>query len=73
MSKIDVLKTAFDTPAEVHAFVHGLYKALITANPKPDTPDSLSELHYWRGGYLVGKVIHVLGVLIILNTGLNWG
>jgi hypothetical protein len=72
MSRKEILKTAFSQPDEVHAFVHGLYKALITANPKPSHPESIDELHYWRAGYLVGKSVHVLGILVIANTGLNW-
>lgn len=71
MTRRRVIAEAFNQTDEVHAFVNGAYKALFTANPKPKQPDSVDEVHYWRGGYIVGQAVQVTAALVILNTGLN--
>lgn len=55
---------------EWHAFVFGVYYGFRSwadpMPPVPDNPDVVDEPHYYRGGYLVGKVAP-LGVIWALN------
>lgn len=64
--------TLFNQPDEVHAFVHGFYKSMRTANPRPTAPDSQDELAYWRGGALVADGVQVLAALGVARYGLGW-
>lgn len=71
MSRSDVLKTAFSTPAEVHAFVHGSYAGLKRPHRFPSPPDSgesAREDHYWKGGVITAKAVLALAVGITTYT-----
>lgn len=69
MSRTDVLKTAFSTPAEVHAFVSGVYGGLKRPHRYPGPPEQWeSEAWYWKGGVLTAKAILVLAVVVTTYT-----
>jgi hypothetical protein len=68
VSRRDVLREAFNTPDEVHAFVHGLFRSLVHPDPRRPQPrrsSSKNEPHYWQAGWLMGDVVHLLGVILL--------
>lgn len=71
----DPLNTAFSTPAEVHAFVHGLYAGLKRPHRFPDAPtsgESGREDHYWKGGVITAKAVWVLAIVVTTYTQLGF-
>lgn len=71
MSRTDVLKTAFSTPTEVHAFVHGFYAGLKRPHRYPSLPEggeSAREPHYWKGGVIAAKAVLVAAVVVTTYT-----
>ena len=74
MSKLKILKTAFDTPAEVHAFVHGFYGGLKRPHRYPSPPESgesAREGHYWKGGVIAAKAVLVAAVVVTTYTQIS--
>jgi len=68
MSRRDVLREAFNQPAEVHAFVHGLFRSLAHPDPRrpePERDDAKAEPHYWQAGWLLGDVIQLAGAVLL--------
>jgi len=65
----DLLDTLFDTSAEVHAAVHGIYAGIDERKGAelPDIPDVTIEPHYFKGGYIAGTLIR-WGALIWLAS-----
>lgn len=60
MSWSSIIKTAFSTPAEVHAFVIGFYHGLLPHRGIPrrvrvGNSDVQKEIHYAKGGYIAGE------------------
>lgn len=56
---------AFSYAAESHAFTHGAYKGFVAGKPQPTPPeskDSKKELHYYRGGYVLGYIAKILAL-----------
>lgn len=57
------------THEEVHAFVHGIYAGLTEwkglDSETMRNPDVQKELHYAKGGYVVGTVMRVVIILLI--------
>lgn len=51
--------------AEVHAVGNGIFKGFVDLRPAATEPDSKRERHYFRGGYVVGRLVAVcLAVLL---------
>lgn len=49
--------------AEWHALTHGVYLGLTTrprvTPPQPQNRDVRKEPHYYRGGYVIGTLLHL--------------
>jgi len=63
-------------PAEWHAVGHGLYDGLRSwrgkpQRPPPDNPDVDKEIHYYKGGYVVGTIVQALLMLALAYAGLS--
>lgn len=69
MSKSSLLSEFLSTHEEVHAFVHGVYAGLTEWKGLDDktlaNPDVILEIHYAKGGYVLGTVIRVMIILLI--------
>jgi len=54
-------------PAEIHAFVHGLYAGITEwkGAQLPDNPDVQKEPHYFKGGYCVGTLLRWIFLLLL--------
>lgn len=42
-----------DDESDVHALFHGMWSALPSPKPEPDTFEGNLKLHYWRLGYAI--------------------
>lgn len=56
--------------AEWHAFTHGVYNSLARKRPHPpkelpDDPDIQAEPHYYKGGWIIGTLLHAVLVLAL--------
>lgn len=51
------LHELFNDPAEVHAFIHGLFKGMFERQAVAEVPDSVKEVHYFRAGYILGWLL----------------
>lgn len=56
-----------NSPAEVHALVHGLYRGFFNEERKPETHDSEKERHYFRAGYLLGTLFRILLFVTVIR------
>lgn len=58
--------------AEWHAFTHGLFDSFRSVKPKapslPENEDVRAEPHYYKGGWLIGTLLHL--VLLAVAFGL---
>lgn len=61
--------TEYDGPfsyaKEVHGFVNGLFKGVLANAPQPTARDSQAEIHYFRGGYMLGLAVHGVSMYAI--------
>ena len=67
MTRIELIETFLDTPAEVHAAVHGIYAGLTEwkGAELPDDAEVQDEPQYYRGGVIVGTLIRWAAILLI--------
>lgn len=61
---------AFSYAAEWHAFAHGAYEGMKDWKPSagglPDNPDIRAEPHYYKGGFIAGSILQVIGMAIFI-------
>ena len=75
MKKQDLLAEFLSTHEKVHAFVHGIYAGLTEwkgiDSETLKNSDVVAELHYARGGYVLGTIIRVAIILLVGKTVLG--
>lgn len=63
----------FSYPAEWHSFAHGVYNGMKDWKPSagglPDHPDVQAEPHYFKGGFIAGTLLQLVGMaLFVMGT-----
>lgn len=53
-------------PIEVHAFVNGVFVGF-TAYPAVNDGDAEAEPHYWQAGFLLGRCVCLLAILLLVR------
>lgn len=66
---------ALSNSTEWHALAHGIYIGITTAPwwapPTPDLPSVSKELHYYRGGYVIGSCPQFMLVLFLIRLAIG--
>lgn len=73
MGRKKVLQTFANTPAEVHALLHGVYVGVHNDPRRPEEEDSKVERHYWRVGYLFGHLLRLLLITYAIRKVYKYG
>lgn len=73
MTRKELIAELLNTPAEVHAAVHGIYAGLTEwkGTELPDDPEILDEPHYYKGGYIVGTIVRWIAIMIAGVIGVS--
>jgi len=60
------------TYAEIHAFIHGVYSGITEwkgiDSATMQNPDVQKEVHYAKGGYILGTFLRIAIIIILAKT-----
>jgi len=65
MSRREAFSEFLNSPAEWHALMHGVWSGCKARIKRPQEPESKQEKHYWRLGYLLGRGLQVVAVVVV--------
>ena len=71
----ELFKEFLNTHQEIHSLFHGIYAGLTEwrgiDSETLKNPDVIAEIHYTKGGYVLGTILRWIIILTLLHYGVK--